>query len=125
MGSAGQCAALCFPLLAQPVGDDASQQSRTDKAQDQPKTDNTPLKLEAVQDELNRIARAIEAQKDDAEAERKENREIRDLDAQERMAGWAERLFWITAVTVFLTFVGIIGMSDVAPSAKWLPEFRA
>jgi hypothetical protein len=89
------------------VGKDASGQPSAQKTQEQPKPDNTPLTLEAIQREIARVAGAIEAQKDDEEAKRKEAREISDVEAQEAMARWAENLFLTTLATIILTAVGV------------------
>lgn len=95
------------PAIAQSVSNDAGGQSRADKAQDKPKDDATPLALKSIQDEINRIARAIEAQKDEAEAKTKNEREESDLQAQWQMARWAENMFWIALGSLALTVVGI------------------
>ena len=58
---------------------------------------------------ISRIGSALEAQNaktDPYEKERNE-REIRDLDAQENSAYWAGAMFWATAVAVILSVIGV------------------
>lgn len=105
-------AALCAPVshavFAQPVSDDAGGQARAGKAQDQPQPDKTPLVLEAIQNELKGITRAIEAQKDEADAKKKDEREKSDLLAQWEMAHWAKNAVYVAIGALVLTFIGIL-----------------
>src|SRR5262245_30327879 len=101
------CAYLSVNVLAQPVGDDPGSQAGSDQAQQQPKSDNTALILDAIKSEIERIGRATEALKDESDPKKKEEREKRDLVAQEEMARWAKALFWITCASVSLTLVGL------------------
>ncbi len=60
---------------------------------------------------LNEIEAAIRdyvAQQRQAQGQPPADHEIRDLYAQERMALWAERMFWATVVAVILTFAGVL-----------------
>src|SRR5688572_31362446 len=60
------------------------------QAQQQPKSDNSALVLDAIKREIERIGRATEALKDESDPKQKEEREKRDLVAQEEMAFWAK-----------------------------------
>jgi hypothetical protein len=102
------CVYLSVNVSAQPVGDDTGGQPSPSQAQQQPQRDNTPLILDAVKSESERIGRAIESLKDDSDAKAKEDRERRDVIAQETMAFWAAALFWATSVTIILTIVGLL-----------------
>jgi len=101
------CAYLSVDALAQPIRDSPAAQPGTNKTQEKPQTDNTPLALEAIKSEMQRIGRATEALKDSPDP-KKEDREQRDVDAQEQMAYWAWAMFVAAAVSVVLTAVGLI-----------------
>jgi hypothetical protein len=100
------CASLSVNVLAQPLADDPGSPPGSAQAQ-QPKSDNTPQILDAIKSEIERIGRATEALKDESDPKQKEEREKRDLVAQEEMAFWAKTLFWTTCASVFLTLVGL------------------
>lgn len=59
--------------------------------------------------DLRRIGNALEAlgAKTDPFDEERNNREIRDLQAQEKSAYWAESMFWAAAISVLLSMIGI------------------
>ena len=101
------CATLSLSVFAQPLGDDTGGQSRADKAQDQPKTDNTPLILEAIKNQIERVARSLETNIDKPKSAKEEDRAKRDLDAQEGMAHWAKWLFWAACASIVLTIVAL------------------
>jgi hypothetical protein len=70
---------------------------------------NSANKEESVASGISRISEALEAQNaqtDPYEKERNE-REIRDLEAQENSAYWAESMFWATVAALILSFIGI------------------
>jgi hypothetical protein len=100
------CASLSVNVLAQPLADDPGSPPGSAQAQ-QPKSDNTPQILDAIKSEIERIGRATEALKDESDPKQKEEREKRDLVAQEEMAFWAKTLFWTTCASVVLTLVGL------------------
>jgi hypothetical protein len=58
---------------------------------------------------VSRIGSALEAQKPKADSYEKERneREIRDLQAQENSAYWAEAMFWATIAAIILSVIGI------------------
>jgi len=101
------CVAVSPSILAQPVSDDTGGQSRADKAQEKPQTDKTPLILEAIQHSIERVAGAIEAQKDEADANTKDEREKSDLEAQWQMARWAENAVHVAIGALALTIIGV------------------
>lgn len=60
---------------------------------------------------IERIEPAIRkliAEEDEIDRKRQEDRDNRDLDAQESMALWAMAMFWATVSTVLLTGVGVV-----------------
>ena len=101
------CVSLSVNVLAQPVGDDPASQPGSAQGQPQAKSDNTPLILDAIKSDIERIGRATEALKDESDPKQKEEREKHDLVAQQDMAFWAKALFWSTCASVFLTLVGL------------------
>lgn len=100
--------AVGFPVFAQTVGGDSANQPRAEKAQQQPKADNTPLTLEAIQHAIERLGTALEAQNDKDAAERKEKHEAQDLQAQWEQAKWAERMVYVGWAGVALTLFGLV-----------------
>lgn len=62
-----------------------------------------PFGISAALERIEAAIRDLETEPQQAEDERREDREIRDLDAQESMAVWAERMAWATIVGVLLT----------------------
>lgn len=99
--------ALATAVSAQPVGDNTGGQPRADQADQQPKADASPLRLDAIERELARIARSAEAQNNEADAKKKEEREESDLKAQWQMARWAENAFYVAVGALVLTIVGV------------------
>ena len=88
---------------AQPVGNDA--RSKPAAAQ----SNKNPAKDANVAAGISRIGNALETQnaKDDPYEEERNEREIRDLEAQEKSAYWAEQMFWSTLAAVILSVIGI------------------
>ncbi len=97
-------------------------------AQNQPTTEDQPRQEESVsngQDSaesqqpeaidttpalqgIEAAIRDLKAEIDEVEQERQRENDRRDLDAQEGMAIWAERMFYVTLATVFLTLAALI-----------------
>src|SRR3990167_6553809 len=98
--------ALAGAVYAQPIGDDSGGQARTGQAQEQPKADNTPLILEAIKNEIERVTRVLEANIDKPKSPDEEDRAKSDLRAQEEMAHWAKWLFIAAGASVVLTAPG-------------------
>lgn len=82
-----------------PAGQEASRSEQVDRSA-----------LVPVLQGVERAIRDLVATEDKEESKRKENREIRDLDAQEGMVLWAEKMFWATLATVLLTFAALIAI---------------
>lgn len=95
-------------MFAQGVSDDAGSPARADKAQDQPKPDNTPPILDAIKSAVESVASSLVAQSDEAAAKRKEEHEARDLESQRDQAFWAMWMFFAAAAQTVLTFIGIV-----------------
>lgn len=96
--------ALAANAHAQPVGNDAG--SNAAAAQ----SNQGPAKNANIAADVSRISSTPESQNANADPYEKERneREIRDLQAQENSAYWAEWMFYATCVAVLLSVVGII-----------------
>jgi hypothetical protein len=123
--AANLCCGLSADTLAQGEGNNPGRQERPADQERKPEPANDPVTLRAVQDAINRIAGAIEAQKDEADTKRKDEREESDLKAQWEMARWAENMLWaalgslaVTAVGVFLVARTLIYSRDAARAAR-------
>lgn len=99
--------ALPFHAPAQEVSTFTLENQPTTERNSTPEQNN-PLDLIPVIKSLEGAIRDLKPAEDAAERERKEQREIRDLAAQQEMAFWAEAMFWTTFATVILTAFGII-----------------
>jgi hypothetical protein len=90
-------------LGANPV----SQNARGNAAAAQ--SDKSADKKKDVASGISRIGEALKAQnaKADPYEKQRNEREIRDLQAQENSAYWAEMMFWATVSALVLSFVGI------------------
>jgi hypothetical protein len=89
---------------AQPMGDNARGQPAATQG------NKSTAQNADIASNIGGIRRAIEAQNaqpDPYEKERNE-REIRDLEAQQNSAYWAEQMFWATFVAVVLSVIGIV-----------------
>jgi hypothetical protein len=60
--------------------------------------------LERIGDALTELVPEVNEEKE----KRTETRELRDLQAQEDMAAWAERMFWATLASLGISFVGVV-----------------
>lgn len=101
------CAYFSINVLAQPVGDNFGRQPSTTQTQEQAKADGIPLILDAIKSEIEGVRRATEALKDESDPKQKEEKDRRDLVAQEALAFWAMCMFWAAIATVVLTVVGL------------------
>jgi len=106
--TANLCAGLGSHALAQGESNNPARQQSPADADRKPDADNKPVTLRTIQDAINRIASAVEAQKDEADAKRKDEREESDLDAQRQMVRWAKNMFWPTLGSLLVTFAGVI-----------------
>jgi len=94
--------------LGYPVNDSPNAQERSADTREQPEPQKDPVDLAPLQDSINRVTSAIEALKDNPEAEAEKKRAADDLNAQEDMAKWAFWMFVANSVSVLLTAVGIV-----------------
>lgn len=99
--------ALVGLAIFNPVGDHGRAETRTEYRQSKPENYQQPVDISPVQDALDGIARAVKSLKDNPEADAEKRRAERDLQAQEDMAKWAERLLWATVASLLLTVAGI------------------
>lgn len=87
------------------VGKTESGTASQNRAADQPSVAD---KLLPALDKIETTIRKLIPKEDQQEGQRKEQREVSDLQAQQDMALWAERMFWATLATVGLTFSGLL-----------------
>lgn len=66
--------------------------------------------------------RDLVADVDHVEAQRQQENEERDLQAQEDMAYWAKLMFWASAVTVGLTFIALVAIIRTLKHTKTAAE---
>lgn len=92
----------------QPVTEPGQQESGPTGETNAPSEDAEPPDLAPSLQGIEAAIRDLIAEEDEIERQRQEEREIRDLNAQEEMAGWAREMFWTSAATVVLTAVGVI-----------------
>ena len=95
-------------LKGQPVpegGQNTSKGGATDQGQEK---EPAPEKLSPSLDKIEAAIRDLIAQERAAQSQGPKDEEIRDLEAQEGMAFWAETMFWATLAAVVLTFAGIV-----------------
>lgn len=97
-----------WAVYAQPMGDDTRGSTRTDNSQTKPQNDQEPLQFEAIQRAIERLISAVEAQKNDTDAKRKDQREESDLNAQWQMARWTENAVYVAVASCILSFIGIL-----------------
>lgn len=96
-------------LTAQSTAENQPRQeeSTTDANQEREEQGGETEDLTAALEGIEAAIRDLIAEEDKIAAEAQQNREQRDLEAQEDMAIWAERMFYATAATVALTLVAL------------------
>lgn len=119
---------LAGEVHAQTVRQDARGNASTQQGAPKPKTDAPPAVPIAVQNDIERIARALETANQKRPSPTEEDRAKRNLASQEKMAdatGWAEGMFFlglaeilITAAGVFLIYRTLIYTARGAADAK-------
>lgn len=72
-----------------------------------PELSYTERLLTAVE-RIEPAVRELIAEENKVERERQQEREVRDLSAQEHMARWAERMGWAAIASIILTAVGVL-----------------
>lgn len=87
----------------QPVSKDARSEPRTYQS------DKKPTNHSNVAVGVSRISNALEAQnaKTDPYEKQRNEREIWDLEAQQKSAYWAEQMFWATFAAIILSLIGV------------------
>lgn len=95
-------------LESQPVPPAQSNDAPADNGDDSPQDDAKPEPLVPVLEKIESAIRDIVPEKNPADDQRAEDREKADLQAQEDMALWAERMFWATVMGVLTTLAGLI-----------------
>lgn len=104
-------ASICISgggVVAQGPGNDPGGEQRTAEDSRKSESDNKSVTLRTLQDAVNRIASAIEAKKDDADAKRKDQREQDDLEAQRDMARWAKYSGWTAIASAIAATIALI-----------------
>lgn len=95
-------------VIAQGVEQNTSGQERPAIQRGEPSREVDPVAARAIQDEINRISRTIEAQKDEAEAKRKDDRDESALNAQWHSALWAKYSGWAAWVSAIAAGIALI-----------------
>jgi hypothetical protein len=98
---------LTLAANAQGVGNQTADKPSTSKNAAQPKPNPPPSIPVAVQGDIERIARALEAANAKPEPADQASREERDVRAQEYMASWVPKMFWLGGIEIVLTMIGI------------------
>jgi len=70
--------------------------------------DSGPENLTLILNKIESAIRDLVAQERAAQSQGRDQHDVRDLDAQEQMALWAQAMFWANAVAVVLTFAGLV-----------------
>jgi hypothetical protein len=100
-------AAIVGLAILDPISQNGRAQEATANRPEPQKAEQKPVDLRPIQDALNGLTGAVKALKDNPEAENENERAQRDLQAQQDMAKWAEKLFWATVASLLLTLAGI------------------
>jgi len=116
---------LSGQVNAQAVGNDARGQPSASQGQPKPKADPPPAVSAAVQNDIHRIAGALESANDEQASAGERQRAQQNLDDQNRMAFWASAMFWvglaeavITACGVFLVYWTLVHTRRAANAAR-------
>ena len=115
---------IAATAYAQPTGRNGSAQPCAQPRQAQPITNPNPSLPPAVQDDLNRIAGALEASNAHPEATAEQQRAQDDLKAQQDMAKWAKFMFWAATAETLVTLVGVI-LVWLTLNATWAAKGEA
>ena len=99
--------ALAGAANAQPIRHHTSRNTGPAQAETKPSTDAKPSELVAVQNDLQRIARALEAANSKQQASDEKYRAEQDLHDQNEMARWAKWMFWDGIGETILTIIGV------------------
>ena len=67
-----------------------------------------PTTLAAIQDAIVRIAAVLEKADSPKDNPKEDERSERDIRAQEQIASWAPKMFWLGAAEIVLTAVGVV-----------------
>lgn len=93
--------------LGYPVDRADCAQPSTEQSQNKPENRADPAPLIAVQNQLDRIAIAIERSQDNPDADDEKKRAENDLAAQQGMEKWAFWMFMAAAVSTILSVIGV------------------
>ncbi len=74
---------------------------------------------------LETAVRDLKPESSDSVREAQQQREVRDLDAQEAMASWAERMFYATLASVILTFGALLAIVRTLHHTKRAADYTA
>jgi hypothetical protein len=91
--------------VPQPRQDARTEQSQDHAVQEEAEADRIAAMLNHM---IEAATSDLIAEENAQQRERQEQREIADLQAQQDMALWAERMFWASIATVALTAVGLV-----------------
>jgi hypothetical protein len=99
---------LTLPVHAQSVGNQSAHKPSATQGAPKPKADAPPAISVAVQDDIKRIARALETANDKPESAAEKSRAEQDLQAQKDMVTWARGMFWAGVAELLLTVAGVL-----------------
>lgn len=97
-------------LEGQPISQTGQEQSTTAGENDTQEQQQPPFSLSSILQGIEAAIRDTIAEEDKADRERQEQREIRDLNAQEDMALWTKRMTWATIAGVILTLIALFAI---------------
>jgi hypothetical protein len=92
---------------AQSISHNTGSNATAAKNSPEPKSDTQPPIPATIQNDIQRIANALEAANNKKQPPEEENRANRDLAAQESVANWAPAVFWVAVVELIVTAVGV------------------
>ncbi|WP_131825031.1 hypothetical protein [Yoonia rosea] len=98
--------------MAQATAEDQPRQeeSASDSNDARDRQDDRTIDLTPALKDIEAAISNLVAEKNQIEAEARQERESRDLDAQEAMAKWAKWMFYATTATVLLTFFALLAI---------------
>jgi hypothetical protein len=99
--------ALAGATNAQAISHNGGRHTRAHQAQTKPKTDAQPSALIAVQNDIQRVARALEAANDKQPSPAEQQQASDNLEAQQGMVKWARWMFCAAVLEALITASGV------------------
>src|SRR5260221_2319181 len=92
---------------AQDIGHHAGRNHGTSNNHRDPEANTQPSPLIAIENKIERIARAVEAANGKGQSAEEKDEARRNLAAQEKIANWAPAVFWVALAELVLTGIGL------------------